>query len=451
MTADRRNRALRPQVSGPLPALLSGRLLLGLLALVLFSTGVQAKLTIEITGGIEGAQPIAVVPFGSLDGARPRVDVAEVVAADLARSGRFDPMSRREMLMTPHRQEDIDFREWQLLAMNTLLVGEIAAAAGGGYQVRYALFDVFTGRQLLSNSMPSSENGLRHAAHRIADAVYEQLTGEPGVFSTRIAYVTSSGSGSEARVALRVADADGYNPQTIVDSPEPIMSPAWSPDGRRLAYVSFENHQPAIYVQDLASGRRERVAAFEGMNSAPAFSPDGRQLAMSLSRDGNPDIYVMDLASGQLTRLTEHYAIDTEPAWAPDGRHLVFTSDRGGKPQIYRVGAAGGTAQRVTFDGEYNAAASYSPDGRSLVMVRRDAGRFFIVLTDAWGGSSRALSSGTLDESPGFAPNGSMIIYATQNNGRGVLAVVSISGGATQRLSQDFGDVREPAWSPLVR
>ncbi|MCF7991801.1 MAG: Tol-Pal system beta propeller repeat protein TolB [Thiohalocapsa sp.] len=422
-----------------------------LLLVLLASATAQAKLTIEITGGIEGAQPIAVVPFGDLDGARPSIDIGAVIAADLARSGRFKPMSRREMLVTPHRQEDIDFREWQLLSMNNLVVGEVAPNTGGGYMLRYSLYDVFSGKKLMSNSLPSTEKGLRNAAHRIADAIYEKLTGEPGVFATRIAYVTSSGRGPNARVVLRVSDSDGFNPQTIVDSPDPIMSPAWSPDGRRLAYVSFEGRQSAVYVQELASGRRDRVASFEGMNSAPAFSPDGRKLALALSKDGNPDIYVLELGSGQLTQVTDHYAIDTEPAWAPDGSHLVFTSDRGGRPQIYRVAAGGGPAARVTFEGDYNSAASYSPDGRSLVMVTRDGGRFRIAMTDARGGPRRFLSGGGLDESPGFAPNGSMVIYATQNNGRGVLAATPINGGATQRLSQDTGEVREPAWSPLLR
>ena len=432
--------------SGLLAVVLSG-----LVVASLTCSTAMAKLTIEITGGVEGAQPIAVVPFGDLDGARPSVDIASVIAADLARSGRFKPMSRREMLVTPHRQEDIDFREWQLLSMNNLVVGEVAPNPVGGYMVRYQLFDVFSGKKLLSNSVPSTEKGLRHAAHRIADAVYEELTGEPGVFATRIAYVTSSGRGPTSRVTLRVSDADGFNPQTIVDSADPIMSPAWSPDGRQLAYVSFENRKSSIYLQDLASGRRERIASYDGINGSPAFSPDGRRLAMTLSKGGNPDVYVLDLATRQLTQLTDHYAIDTEPAFAPDGSHLVFTSDRGGKPQIYRVSAAGGPAERVTFEGDYNAAASYAPDGRSLVMVTREGGNFRIVLTDARGGSRRYLSNGSLDESPGFAPNGSMVIYATQNNGRGVLAVKPIGGGASQRLSQDSGEVREPAWSPLLR
>jgi TolB protein len=422
-----------------------------LLALLLSLGTAQARLTIEITGGIEGAQPIAVAPFGDIDGARVSLDLADIISADLARSGRFLPMPRREMLVLPTQEADIDFREWQLLGMNNLVIGAVAPGPGGGYAVRFSLFDVFSGKKLASKSLPSTQKGLRHTAHRIADAIYEQLTGTPGVFATRIAYVTSRGRGPKERVTLRVADADGFNPQTIVDSPDPLMAPAWSPDGRRLAYVSFEGRQSSIYVQELTTGRRQRVASYEGINGSPAFSPDGRRLAMTLSKDGNPDIYVLDLGSGQLNRLTDHYAIDTEPAWSPDGSHLLFTSDRGGRPQVYRVPANGGPASRVTFEGDYNAGASYSPDGRSIVMVSRIGGQFRVVTTDARGGGRRLISPGNLDESPSFAPNGSMVIYATQNNGRGVLAVTPLGGGgAIQRLSQDTGEVREPAWSPLL-
>jgi TolB protein len=426
--------------------------IVSLLLLCLLSLPAQARLTIEITGGVEGAQPIAVVPFGQVEGAVPGVDIASVIAADLARTGRFKPMPTREMLMTPHRAEEVDFREWELLATNNLVIGEVSQAASGGYRVDYSLYDVFGGKKLLGSSLQSSEQGLRLTAHRIADAIYEKLTGDPGVFSTRIAYVTSTGRGTpNERVSLRVADADGFNPQTIVDSPDPIMSPAWSPDGRKLAYVSFENRRSTIYVQELATGRREKIASHPGINGSPAFSPDGSRMAMTLSKDGNPDVYVMNLGSRQLSRLTDHYAIDTEPAWSPDGAPLYFTSDRGGKPQIYRISASGGAAERVSFEGDYNAAAEVAPNSRALALVTRVAGRFRIALDPLGGGGRRLLSSGPLDESPSFAPNGSMVIYASQNNGRGVLAVAPIAGGAGQRLTQDVGEVREPAWSPFLR
>ncbi len=429
------------------PRLALVTLLAGVLMLAIGQA--QARLTIEVTGGVEGAQPIAVVPFGDRDGARPDVDIAGVISADLSRSGRFRALPPREMLSRPQRQDEVDYREWQLLGMNNLVIGEISPAEGGGYSLRWRLFDIFSGSEIRSDSLRSSARGLRNAAHRIADQIYETLTGERGVFATRLAYITSSHRGRDARVTLRVSDADAHNPQTIVDSAGPIMSPAWSPDGRRLAYVSFEDNKQSIFIQELASGRRERVANFAGINSSPAFSPDGGRLAMTLSKDGSPDIYVMELASKRLTRLTDHYAIDTEPAWSPDGRQIIFTSDRGGRPQIYRVSASGGPAQRVTFEGDYNAAASYSPDGRSLVMVTRVGGRFRILVSDTNGGSRRLLSQGELDESPSFAPNGSMVIYASQNNGRGVLSVTPIDGGSGQRLSQEAGEVRDPAWSPL--
>ncbi len=411
----------------------------------------QAQLTIEIVGGTEGAQPIAVVPFGLNTGGVQVPDLAQVIAADLARTGRFNPMPRRDMLVTPHRAEEVDLRDWRLQAMDNLVIGEITRRPNGYYAVHFILFDVFQGKELENRTFRSTHADLRYTAHRIADVIYERLTGQPGVFTTRIAYVTSTLGSDGERVVLRVADADGYNPQTIVSSRDPILSPAWSPDGRQLAYVSFEQGRTAIFVQELATGRRERVAAFQGLNTAPAWSPDGRQLAMSLSRDGNPEIYVMDLASRSLRRLTDDPGIDTEPAWSPDGQHIVFTSGRGGTPQIYQIPAAGGQAKRLTFEHDYNSRASYAPDGKSLVLVTRVNGQFRIGLLDLNRGTIRLLSQGDLDESPSFAPNGVMVLYATQYQGRGVLAAVSIDGRVTQRLSQEGEDVREPAWSPLLR
>lgn len=424
------------------------RLILALLMPLLAWVGpAQAQLTIEVTGGVEGAQPIAVVPFGASDGAIPGVDIAAVISADLARSGRFKPMPAGDMLATPHSPAEVDLRDWRLLGMQHLVVGNVSLV-GGGFQIDYTLFDVYSGDQLIGDSLKTAAAGLRYTAHRIADAIYEKLTGQPGVFSTRIAYVSDSGKGG--RVTLRVCDADGHGAQTIVSSNEPLLSPAWSPDGQRLAYVSFENRRAAIYVQDVSSGRRDLVASFPGINGSPAFSPDGRSLAMTLSKGGNPDIYVMDLGSRSLRQITDHLGIDTEPAWSPDGNTIVFTSNRGGGPQLYKVSAAGGPAERVTFENDYNAAATYSPDGRALALVTRVDGQFRIAMQTAGGGGPRIMSRGTLDESPSFAPNGSMIIYATHHNGRGVLAATSVDGRVNQRLSQDSGEVREPAWSPLV-
>jgi TolB protein len=428
-------------------------LLLVVLFLGLAGTGAGpawARLTIEVTGGVEGAQPIAVVPFGVAAGLIPPEDIAAVISADLARSGRFRPLPTRDMLAMPTTGAEVDLRDWSLLGMNSLVIGRVDPE-GSGFRIDFTLYDVFRGDQLISTSLSTNKGGMRMTAHRIADMIFEKLTGQPGVAATRIAYVTSSGRGDAQTVALRVSDSDGYNPQTIVSSGDPIMSPAWAPDGRRLAYVSFENRRPAIYVQELASGRRELVASYPGINGSPAFSPDGRQLAMTLSKDGNPNIYVLDLLSRQLTQVTDHYAIDTEPSWSPDGSELIFTSDRGGSPQIYSMPAGGGPASRVSFEGDYNARASYSPDGRSIAMVTRINGQFRIGVLDVQRRYTRVLSSGSLDESPSFAPNSSMVIYATLHSGRGVLAVASVDGAGTQRLSQDSGEVREPAWSPILK
>ena len=406
-----------------------------------------AGLTIEITEGAEGALPIAVVPFG---GSAPE-DVAAIIASDLKRSGRFKPLATADMLARPHSKAEVDFRDWRALKQESLVVGQVSAT-GSGYQIQFELFDVFRGEQLAGYQFTTSARDVRPTAHHIADLIYEALTGERGAFATRIAYITGmrSADGKE-RVALQVSDSDGFNPQTIFSSNEPVLSPAWSPDGRRLAYVSFENRKPAIYVQEVYSGQREKLADFPGINGAPAWSPDGRELAITLSKDGNPDIYIMDLASRGLRAITRHPAIDTEPAWAPDGRSLVFTSDRGGAPQIYRVSAAGGEPQRVTFEGKYNARASYSSDGKRLTMVTRDGGEFRIGVLDLASKAFRTVSDGNLDESPSFAPNGSMIIYAARAQGRGVLFAVSADGRTRHRLALEVGDVREPVWSPYSK
>lgn len=413
-----------------------------------------STLTIEITQGLEGALPIAVVPFAWRGdaGAPPPHEVGQIVAADLQRSGRFKPLPTNQMLARPSRGEEVDFRDWRAVNVENLVIGDVSPNGPGGYLVRFFLYDVFRGEQITGFSMPTTARDLRATAHHIADIVYETLTGQPGAFATRIAYVTSvrSGSGKDAkeRIELRIADADGYGPQTIVSSEEPIMSPAWSPDGRRIAYVSFENAQPSIWVQEVFTGKREKLTSFKGINGAPAWSPDGRFLALTLSKDGNPDIFVMDLAKRSLRPLTRHWAIDTEPAWSPDGRSIVFTSDRGGQPQVYQVAVGGGEPVRLSFEGDYNARPSYSPDGRSLAMVTRVNGNFRIATLDLETRNMRVLSNGRLDESPSFAPNGSMLIYATRVGDKGVLAAVSTDGRVQQRLRLQEGDVREPVWSP---
>ncbi|MGD1984154.1 MAG: Tol-Pal system beta propeller repeat protein TolB [Chromatiaceae bacterium] len=422
-----------------------------LLLLLVLALPAKANLTIEITQGLEGALPIAVVPFAwrGAAGQPPPHAVGEIIAADLGRSGRFKPLPVEEMLARPSQGDDVDFRDWRAVNVDNLVIGEISPNGPGGYLVKFFLYDVFRGEQLTGYSMPTTARDLRATAHHIADIVYETLTGQPGAFATRIAYVTSvrDASGND-RVELRIADADGYDPQTIVSSEEPIMSPAWAPDGRRLAYVSFENAQPSIWVQEVFTGQREKLTSFKGINGAPAWSPDGRFLALTLSKDGNPDIFIMDIARRSLRAVTRHWAIDTEPAWSPDGKSLVFTSDRGGSPQIYRVPVSGGEPTRLTFEGDYNARASYSPDGSLMAMVTRVGGQFRIATLDTRSGEFRVMSTGRLDESPSFAPNGSMLIYATQVGDRGVLAAVSTDGRVQQRLRLQTGDVREPVWSP---
>ncbi|RMG31380.1 MAG: Tol-Pal system beta propeller repeat protein TolB [Gammaproteobacteria bacterium] len=412
-----------------------------------------AGLTIEITSGVEGATPIAIVPFGwTGKGQPPPVDVAAVVAADLARSGRFAPLPRKELISRPTRGNEVNFRDWRLMGVGSLLVGRLLPLGKGRLRLEFQLFDTIRGSQLAGYSLAVTTAHLRQAAHYVSDVVYEALTGERGAFQTRIAYVTVTGKGKKRRYRLQVADADGYGQRTIVTSTEPLLSPAWSPDGRRLAYVSFEGRHAAVYVQEVATGRRTEVSRDKGINGAPAWSPDGTRLALTLSRDGNPEIYVLDLRTGRRRRLTHDPAIDTEPVWEPDGRAIIFTSDRGGGPQLYRIPLDGGRARRLTFEGDYNSSADISPDGRRLVFVHRDAaGHFRIALLDRRSGEMRMLSDGVLDESPSFAPNGSMVLYATEYRGRGVLAAVSVDGRVSQRLRFQAGDVREPAWSPFEK
>ena len=416
----------------------------------------QADLTIEITEGVEGALPIAVVPFGWQGDKPPSEDIASIINDDLHRSGRFKTLPQVDMLARPSSGDDIQFKDWRVLGVEYLVVGQMQKSGVRGYTIRFQLFDVYRGEQLSGYSIPTTEPNLRSTAHRIADLIYEKLMGVPGAFATRVAYITSvretgAKGQQKSRIDLRIADADGHNPQTIVSSSEPLMSPSWSPDGRKIAYVSFEEGQSAIYIQEVFTGQRQKVTSYKGINGAPAWSPDGRKLAMALSKDGNLDIYVFDLASQKLKQITSHYAIDTEPAWSPDGRTIVYTSDRGGKPQIYQTPSYGGKAKRLTFQNAYNARASYSPDGKSLALVTREEGNYRIAVQDLESGIMQVLSSGNLDESPSFAPNGSMIIYASKSGRRGVLAAVSVDGRVRQRLALQEGDVREPVWSPFEK
>lgn len=416
--------------------------------LMLFTSLAQAAdLTIEITRGSDRATPIAIVPFA--DGEDMPQDIAQIVSDDLERSGYFEPLERRAMFERPASSEEVRYGDWRALDVRYLVAGRISRE-GDQYRIRYDLMDVSGESRLLAETVTSGRQGLRDAAHYISDQIFEEITDIRGVFSTRIAYVTSSGVGDDTQYALHVADADGRNSQQILSSDEPIMSPAWSPDGGKLAYVSFETERPAIYIQDIASGRRVRATSFEGLNSAPTWSPDGRRLAMALSKDGQPEIYVMDIGSRDVRRVTNNSSIDTEPAWSPDGRSLLFTSDRSGGPQIYRLDLGSGEEERLTFTGNYNARARFAPDGEAIFLIHRGSNGYQVARQDLESGRLVALSDTGQAESPSVAPNGTMVIFATQQGGNGVLGGVSADGRASFRLPAAQGDVREPAWSPFL-
>lgn len=415
------------------------------------STPVHAVLEIEITQGVESALPIAIVPFAWDGGGEPPEAIGAIVERDLHRSGQFAPMAAEDFPQVPNSAAEIDFPAWRNRGVESIVIGSLGAKGPEGYVVQFQLFDAIRGRGLLGYSIPVTQRNLRKVAHKIGDLIYEKLTGQRGAFSTRVAYISTINSkDGNKRYVLQVADSDGHNAQTVFSSPHPLMSPAWSPDGQRLAYVSFERGRSEVFVQDLEAGTRQRISGKAGINSAPAWSPDGRKLAVTLSVKGTPDIYVMDLASGKLARLTKGSSINTEPVWLPDGRTLIFTSDRSGQPQLYKVPATGGRATRLTFDGRYNSAADVSPDGRKVALVHDGGNGFRIAVLDLSSEALRVLTDGSLDESPSFAPNGSMIIYATGYKGRAVLAAVSEDGQVRQRLTLQAGDVREPVWSPFV-
>ena len=401
----------------------------------------RAVLQIDITQGTDGTMPIAVVPFG---GGAPE-DIAQIISADLARSGQFNTLAPNAMPELPIDPQQVNLDAWRNVKRDYVVVGRVRPE-GGNFALEFYLLDVLNGKQMTAMSVSASRADLRMGAHRVADIVYESITGVKGAFATRIAYITETGQPPMRRYSLEVADSDGYNPQSILESKEPIMSPSWSKDGRKLAYVSFESRRSAIYVQDVYSGRRELVAAFPSINGSPSWSPDGSRLALTLSKDGNAEIYVLDLATRQATRLTNSAAIDTEASWLPDGSGVVFTSDRGGRPQTYQVGVGGGAPKRLTFDGGYNARPSVSPDGRFLATVQSCGGGFCIALLDLKTGASRTVSKGSQDEAPSFAPNSAMLLYAS---GGGVLRVASVLGQANSTLSLQKGKVRDPAWGPF--
>lgn len=425
------------------------------LCLWLIASGpASAQLQIEIVDGVEGALPVAVVPFdfGNAE-MQPETSMHEVIAADLQRSGLFDPLPVSDMIDRPTRPPEISFGTWRLLEVDYVAMGRwIPGSDGISGEIEYHLVAVNSGRTLFSRAISAGPGAFRLRAHQIADAIYEELAGAPGAFASRIAYVRVAGAGTEdEQFELIVADSDGHNPQTIVRHSQPIMSPAWGPEGRRLAYVTFATGRSNIVIQDIFTGQREIISESRGINGAPAFSPDGRLLAMSLSRSGNSEIWVRTLESGRMERLTDHWAIDTEPAWSRDGRRIFFTSDRAGRPQIYQVRRDGTGIERVTNEGAYNSRVSVDPYSGLLAMVHGGQANFRIAVLDRESGRLRVLSPGRMDESPSFAPNGRMVLYAAREGERGVLAAVSVDGRFRQRLVLADGDVREPAWSPLIQ
>lgn len=418
--------------------------------LLLVSFQAKAVLTIEISDGFDNATPIAVIPFGTdARGVIPQ-DIAQIVADNLRRSGLFKPADRNALPSNPTEPKEVVYEEWRPLGVDNLILGNVSKLPNGKYQVDMRFMDVLRRVQVFGHRWTNvPERHLRKVAHMISDLVYEELTGIRGAFNTRIAYVTVQRKTNGRFFTLEIADSDGINPQSILKSPQPIMSPSWSPDGKKIAYVSFENGRSEIFVQSLDGRYREKIAGFKGINSAPAWSPDGKKLAMTLSKGGNADIYIKDLTTGSLRQITRNPAIETESVWAKDGQSLFYSSDRRGQPQIFEVDLASGQEKRVTFEGRYNSNADISPDGRYMAVVRGGGG-FHIALKDNETGLTRVVTDTFLDESPSFAPNGEMILYAMNKGSRGQLAVVSVEGKTSQTLQVKNAEVREPAWGPYL-
>jgi TolB protein len=402
----------------------------------------RAQFRVEISGVGATQLPVGVTKFREED--RSGQSISGIVRADLERSGVFRIVDSNGDFDETSRPA---YPEWRGRGADALVAGSAARLSDGRFDVRYKLWDIVRGNELSGGAVAVVSADLRLAAHRVSDAVYEKLTGDKGVFSTRIAYVTRVAN----RYTLRIADADGEGGQVALNSTQPIISPAWSPDGRALAYVSFESGKAVVWAQDVLTGERRAIANFRGSNSAPAWSPDGSTLAVTLSRDGISQVYLMDPKGGNLRRITQSSAIDTEPAFAPDGKTIYFVSDRGGSPQIYRVAAGGGNPERITFNGSYNISPAVSPDGRTIAYVNRNGGEFKVMTLDLAGGAVRTVSDTVEDESPSFAPNGKLIIYATRSQGRDVLMTTTLDGRIRAKLLTTGEDVREPIWGPFGR
>tara|TARA_R110002110_G_scaffold119547_4_gene294199 strand:- start:2017 stop:3330 length:1314 start_codon:yes stop_codon:yes gene_type:complete len=418
--------------------------------MLLVATSSQAELLIRVTEGADSAIPVSVVPFAE-NGSMPAGDkVSSIVQADLAMSGEFRPLPPQKMLSLPSKRADVYFRDWRLLGQRYVLVGELTRN-GDRVEARYELFDVNREERILGETAAAPASNMRSLAHHISDKVYEAITGVPGAFSTKLAYVTLDRANGNARYRLQVSDIDGKRARIRLESKEPILSPAWSPDGKKLAYVSFETSKPVIFVHELGSGERKKVADFPGLNSAPAWSADGQSLLMTLSKDGNAEIYQMNLQSRKVTKLTNHWAIDTEATWDSSGEGIFFTSDRSGGPQIYYMAKPGAEPRRITFGSRYNARPRPDASGNYVYYVHQRDRAFTIARTNLKNDEETVLTRTESDESPSISPNGRMLIYATKQSGESVLTVISADGGAAYSLPASEGDVRDPAWGPIVR
>ena len=409
---------------------------------------VFALLEIEISQGVESALPIAVTTTSNDNSPQTRL-ITQIISADLHRSGLLSVVERQRYPNGLVDKRQVEYQQWRDKGIEALLVVSTQPISENQFRIEFFLYDLVHNKRSLAHMANSNSSSLRRVAHKISDVVFESLIGMRGAFSTRIAYITEMGTGKEKQYVLQVADADGHNPRSVFMSNKQLMSPAWSSNGSKLAYVSFENERSEIFVQDLASGQRKKISSAPGLNSAPTWSPNNQQLALTLSQDGDPNIYILDLQSGEKRQLTSHYGIDTEPTWSVDGRSIYFTSNRSGSPQIYKLYVARGKAERVSFEGRYNAAAALSPNGDLLAMVHNDGQGYQIGVLDLQNDSFRVITDGSLDEAPSFAPNGSMIIFSTRRSGRTILSAVSADGRVQQQFRLQAGKVREPTWSPF--